>query len=74
MTVRRFTPFGYSPLERALARNEDGDIDPAATAERLRQAADDRWVTVCRDWLRRGLFAFVLEHFGDDLRWEWEES
>lgn len=72
MTVRRFTPFGYSPLERALVRDEGGDIDLTATAERLTQTADDRWVTQCRDWLRTGLFAYVLEHFGDDLRWEWE--
>lgn len=72
MTVRRRTPFGYSPLERALTRREDGDIDLTATAERLAQTADGRWVTSCRDWLRTGLFAFVLERFGDDLEWKWE--
>lgn len=72
MTVRCFTPFGCSPLEAALAWRMGGEIDLAATAERLRQTADGRWATACRDWLRTGLFAFVLERFGDDLRWEWE--
>lgn len=72
MTVRRFTPFGYSPLEAALVRDGDARIDLTATAEHLRQTADDHWAAACRDWLRTGLFAYVLEHFGDDLRWEWE--
>lgn len=71
MTARRETPFGYSPVERSLVRGDDGDIDLTATAEHLRDTLNDRWVAMCRDWLRTGLFAYVLEHFGDDLEWKW---
>lgn len=71
---RRWTPFGYSPLERAVARQAGGTVDLAATEERLRQAADDAWAAGTMDWLADALFGRVLERVAPGSRWKWDAS
>lgn len=79
MSVRRFTPFGYSPLEQSIVRREDGSIDADATAERFGRAAGGRWAQSC--WTRPCLafLADVFDHLlaeygGEDVCWAWEEA
>lgn len=79
MSVRRFTPFGYSPLEQSIVRREVGSIDADATAERFGQAAGDRWARPCWTWPCLSFLADVFNHVLDesgagDLRWTWEEA
>jgi hypothetical protein len=74
MNVRRYTPFGYSPLEQAIVRHDHGVIDADATAEKFRHAADERWGRACLSFLA-DVFDRTLEDCGAaDMRWKWEEA
>lgn len=68
---RRWTPMGFSPLEQAIVRQEDGSVDLAATEERLQQTADGEWAARCMDWLAEALFGRVLERIAPGARWKW---
>lgn len=70
MTRRRDTPFGYSPLEQAIARTGEGTYDLDATAEWLTQTAGDRWVHACMTYMREALFGRILG--GSGLEWKWD--
>lgn len=69
---RGWTPFGCSPLERAIVRREDGTADLAATEERLQSEADDKWAVRCMDWLADALFGRVLDRIAPGSRWKWD--
>lgn len=73
-SVRRFTPFGYSPLEQSIVRREDGSVDADVTAAQFQRTADERWVRNCRSFLA-DVFNHVLADCGAaDLRWSWERN
>lgn len=83
MNPRRDTPFGQSPLEKALVRREDGTIDADATARLLPGALPDADLdpvtglpaedaAAFREFLARSLFDAVLDRCaGGSLRWQW---
>jgi hypothetical protein len=82
MNVRRQTPFGFSPLERAIRRQEDGSIDAEATAAVFAagvMGADTGFDAPGRAafprFLKDALFDAILSRWaGGGLRWEWGEA
>ena len=83
MNVRRQTPFGFSPLERAIRRREDGSIDAEATAAVFAEEAlggqaevfDGPGREALPRFLKDALFDAILECYaGDGLTWQWETA
>jgi hypothetical protein len=80
MNVRRQTPFGFSPLERAIRRRGDGSIDADATAAVFAEEAlggtapvfDEPGRAALPRFLKDALFDVILGRLaGDGLQWEW---
>jgi hypothetical protein len=83
MNVRRQTPFGFSPLERAIRRREDGSIDAGATATVFAEEAlggkaapfDEPGRAALPRFLKDALFDAILERYaGTGLTWQWETA
>jgi len=73
MNPRRESPFGMSPLEKAIERREDGTIDADATAENLPEADDPAWARDTQAFLKAALFDAILGRCSDgSLAWKWE--